>query len=267
MPSVTYAELSTLSPGKKRSRDENGEIQAPLFAHAGANDAYTQDKLGRLPFHDFNHKRPAPNSAEPFQRKIRPLPSSKRVRVSDEGNDLGDGLDHETQRNHAPNDYSTPPMSPQLRPVLKHASKSFTIGQLTPCHICRRKPTKKSDLDAYADCEGCGQRTCYVCIRECQGWLPNAGHAHVRQEMEEEQQPEDALSRSFTMHDVDDDAEPHMALTRQLANAKNNIENSRYEVGWDSKTHASVICSRCCVERGSEGDVMCLGCLAGVEGA
>lgn len=83
--------------------------------------------------------------------------------------------------------------------------------------------------------------------------------------MEEEQ--EDALSRSFTMHDADDDDEPHMALARQLANAKNNIENSRYEVGWDNKTHATVICSRCCVERGSEGDVMCLGCLAGVEGA
>ncbi|KAJ4297230.1 hypothetical protein N0V88_004148 [Collariella sp. IMI 366227] len=40
------------------------------------------------------------------------------------------------------------------------------------CHICSRKPQKKSDFDSFADCHGCGQRTCYVCIRECLGWGP-----------------------------------------------------------------------------------------------
>jgi hypothetical protein len=40
---------------------------------------------------------------------------------------------------------------------------------LNPCHICRRKPTAKHELDSFADCEGCGERTCYVCIRECLG--------------------------------------------------------------------------------------------------
>ena len=42
-----------------------------------------------------------------------------------------------------------------------------TISQLMPCHICHRRPTTHSLLDAYADCNLCGCRTCYICLREC----------------------------------------------------------------------------------------------------
>ncbi|QKX53931.1 uncharacterized protein TRUGW13939_01011 [Talaromyces rugulosus] len=38
---------------------------------------------------------------------------------------------------------------------------------LRPCHVCHRKPSTKVMLDAYADCELCGQRACYICLREC----------------------------------------------------------------------------------------------------
>lgn len=32
------------------------------------------------------------------------------------------------------------------------------------------------------------------------------------------------------------------------------------------ETHREMVCSRCCVERGTEGEVLCLGCLRMVEG-
>lgn len=38
---------------------------------------------------------------------------------------------------------------------------------LRPCHVCHRKPSTKVMLDAYADCDLCGQRSCYICLREC----------------------------------------------------------------------------------------------------
>jgi hypothetical protein len=28
-----------------------------------------------------------------------------------------------------------------------------------------------------------------------------------------------------------------------------------------------MVCSRCCIERGAEGDIVCLGCLPRLEGA
>lgn len=38
---------------------------------------------------------------------------------------------------------------------------------LRPCHICHRRPTTREVLDAYADCDLCGQRSCYICLRQC----------------------------------------------------------------------------------------------------
>jgi hypothetical protein len=38
---------------------------------------------------------------------------------------------------------------------------------LRPCHVCHRKPSTKVMLDAYADCELCEQRACYICLRAC----------------------------------------------------------------------------------------------------
>lgn len=40
---------------------------------------------------------------------------------------------------------------------------------LNPCYICHRRPTTRSVLDAYADCSLCGNRACYICLRECLG--------------------------------------------------------------------------------------------------
>ncbi|KAI1862166.1 uncharacterized protein JN550_010469 [Neoarthrinium moseri] len=302
MPSVTHAESPTLTSGKKRRWDDNAELQMPLYAaldnstpsgapaadlpslysytsptNPGAQDYEVNND--RLVFHRTSPNKggPVPNSLLGLQRKIRPLPSAKRLRVlDDEENqhyDAAVGAQGWQRALYSSGqaDYSTPPISPQMRPVAS-TERTTSSTVLSPCHICHRKPTKKSDLDSFADCEGCGERTCYVCIRQCQGWdsttsRTSPGHEAQRQRQQQQQQEaaDEALSRSFTMHDVDDaveDQESHGPRS-----GTNRERDSGGTSGWNAKGHCSVICSRCCVERGSEGDVVCLGCLAGIEGA
>ncbi|KAL4993558.1 hypothetical protein BDV10DRAFT_178883 [Aspergillus recurvatus] len=38
---------------------------------------------------------------------------------------------------------------------------------LRPCHICHRRPTTRELLQAYADCDLCSQRACFICLRRC----------------------------------------------------------------------------------------------------
>lgn len=187
-------------------------------------------------------------------RKTIPLPVSKRFRMFNEsGEHTHPRPGHSSQQSHlshAHPEYSTPPASPQ------HARSSRTTNppaSLSPCHICHRKPTKKSDLDSFADCMGCGARACYVCLRACQGWLPVSA--------EEEETKDQDLSASFTMEDVDDNT------SDQDSDRKQGKEGGCPDEGWIGRGHRSMVCSRCCVERGPEGDVVCLGCLAGMEGA
>jgi hypothetical protein len=184
-----------------------------------------------------------PSQQSDRARKILPL-SNKRARIAEDEILLQDN--HNSRRR----------LSQQLR-VLHDQTPSLgskaaaTKPLLTPCHICHRRPTKKSQLDSFAECEGCGERTCFVCIRQCQGWSGDEGSALSEQEV---------LSRSFHMDDIDDmspvgEKHTNMKFTSSQTRAK----------GWDAHGHRTVICSRCCVERGTEGDVVCLGCLSTTE--
>lgn len=232
-------------------------IQLPQ-AH---NEPFTSRNVERLVFHNTSpNRRASPNFADALQRKIRPLPTAKRIRVSDDFEHREQGLRKENQHYNAHSNHSAPPISLHLRP--QATVRTISTALLNPCHICHRKPTKKSDLDSFADCEGCEQRTCYVCIRQCQGWLPHSSKPPPRQSDEDEL--EEPLSRSFTMHDVDDMDQKSMGQPNSIVGKK---QHSNGTTGWTAKGHGSVICSRCCVERGSEGDVVCLGCLADMEGA
>lgn len=63
---------------------------------------------------------------------------------------------------------SPPPLFPRTlasRPPQQNfcASASF----LRSCHICHRRPTTRELLEAYADCDLCGQRACFICLRRC----------------------------------------------------------------------------------------------------
>ncbi|KAE8332353.1 hypothetical protein BDV39DRAFT_166959 [Aspergillus sergii] len=64
---------------------------------------------------------------------------------------------------------SSPPVSPRTlvpSPHLQH-NTCASASCLRPCHICHRRPTTKEVLDAYADCDLCGERSCYICLRHC----------------------------------------------------------------------------------------------------
>ncbi|KAL2869405.1 uncharacterized protein BJX67DRAFT_330691 [Aspergillus lucknowensis] len=64
---------------------------------------------------------------------------------------------------------SSPPVSPktQLVPKFPQQDPCRSAPLLSPCHICHRKPITKDSLEAYADCDLCGQRACFICLREC----------------------------------------------------------------------------------------------------
>lgn len=59
----------------------------------------------------------------------------------------------------------SPGISPKTIPEQLPAAP--TSVPLKACHICHRKPATKALLDAYADCELCRNRSCFVCLREC----------------------------------------------------------------------------------------------------
>jgi hypothetical protein len=219
------------------------------------NDAYEShdNANNRIPFHQASPNRGGPNLLFSVSRKIIPLPTSKRVRVCTENeihlesnppscnfHDFSSSQPYESyaQVHHH---LSTQQQTSASRPATTRTDSSTL---LSPCHICHRKPTKKSDLDSFADCMGCEHRTCFICIRECQGWLPAENQSR---------------SVSFTMQDV----EPGEGSGQPV---KHDTDNDR-SLGWLGSGHCSMVCSRCCVERGSQGDVVCLGCLAGMEGA
>jgi hypothetical protein len=125
---------------------------------------------------------------------------------------------------------------------------------LSPCHVCWRKPTDKSQLDSYAYCEGCGERTCFVCMRVCEGL---GGLQHTTMGI-----GDGAFSFEFDISvEKDGDAWHEGAVGEggMREGGKKAWQKDRI-VG-----HRRRICSRCCVERGAEGDVWCLGCLSTEE--
>lgn len=225
-----------VSSRKRRWHDDNEEGEEEMSAqqqlyhhHLYSADADSQQDILLL----NQHHRP---------RKSLPRPKRTRLAAADGDVDVGYHDDYAGYHQHHLHDHK------------KREKSGSRSAPLTPCHICHRKPTKKSHLDSFADCEGCGQRTCFVCIRQCYG--RTAGHDSVLSEQE-------VLSRSFHMDDapplVDDDSN---------ANANGGVrEPERDMKGWDAGGHRGVVCSRCCVERGLEGDVACLGCLSSMEAA
>ncbi|ODM15945.1 hypothetical protein SI65_08786 [Aspergillus cristatus] len=68
--------------------------------------------------------------------------------------------------------FASPPVSPKtIIPFSScppnQQSQCTSAASLRPCHICYRRPTTRELLDAYADCDLCGERACYICLRQC----------------------------------------------------------------------------------------------------
>jgi hypothetical protein len=321
MPSVAQ-ESPTVQSAKKRRRDDNTH-QIPLYASLiamtttpGANHPIFSSHgatntprgiFGDKTFHHgdlFHHSSPSATT-----RKIIPLPPGKRQRTTVDIDVLD--TDGEPMQRSPP---SSPPQKhhPQQRSHQQTNNKDgaapredlddrTTAPLMSRCHICSRKPNKKADLDSFADCQGCGQRTCYVCIRECLGWGggPNVqtpqpqihthNHHHNHPGTPCDTRPVDSIlpplavlpitttispaeqvegeagETSFTMLDADDaEQEPtHMGRT----DSEHQERQEQEQHGWTrGGRHRRVVCSRCCVERGRDGEVVCLGCLPFVEG-
>ncbi|KAF4455417.1 hypothetical protein F53441_2206 [Fusarium austroafricanum] len=192
---------------------------------------------------DFYILNQRPESAP---RKV--LPLSKRARITDDGIHVTDDVNASNYPFNASHRRRRSSQHKTLQVQPAFAKPRAMSALLAPCHICHRRPTKKSDLDSFADCQGCGERTCFVCIRECHGWNLDGGSGVSEQEV---------LSRSFHMDDVDD--------AQQDKYAKSGTQQTKE--GWNAIGHQVMVCSRCCIERGTKGDVTCLGCFFRMEGS
>lgn len=216
---------------------------------------------------DFYLLNPASDFAA-TARKILPL-TSKRVRIStdDDGDDENESLHPHSASSFAPTHRRRASQQKVLQDQLSlgnRVSMAPSPALLTPCYICHRRPTKKSDLDSFAGCQGCGERACFVCIRQCHGWDADEGMSVLSEQ--------EVLSRSFHMDDVDDVApeetdENYRHQHDQWRPHKRFENGGKDTKGWAASGHRSVVCSRCCVEKGREGEVVCLGCLSGMSGA
>ncbi|KAI6248701.1 hypothetical protein HI914_02301 [Erysiphe necator] len=91
------------------------------------------------------------------------------------------------------------------------------------CHICRRKPSQKNESELYSFCENCHNSTCLICLRHCSG-----------------RKLKSSEGREQVFHPI--------------FLSENAISNN-------SNIHYEKICSRCCVEQGTIGEVRCFGCL------
>jgi len=290
-----------MTPCKKRRRDDldfvysaNAAIQPPLCVGGiakpvvSAPDHHFYTSLARQQNHEINppmHLRNIPpekifdhgsshhHHQSAHMRKILTLPS-KRQRVL-ESEDRGQGEDGSTRRRRtqSPSQHETSRLqetSANSRSTTPFRTTTTSAVLMSRCHVCFRKPAKKSDLDSFADCQGCGQRTCYVCIRECIGWQAD-GNVTLSGGDSDTGLSESPLASdaSFTMVDagepvgldMDQDDRPDHSQTSSQTDAR-GLHRPQESNGWARGGHRQTICSQCCIERGQDGDVVCLGCLA-----
>lgn len=265
MPAITHQHQEAITPaGKKRRRDDGLDEQQPhpppyegLFClkRTTPPDFHATNAYLHSPTEQQHHNHSAyPHAA----RKHFPLPTPKRLRKTTDRRSHSRSVSPEHNVQTPPRERHEP-LPDTVRPTpVRHDS-----ALLTRCHICHRKPARKSDLDSFGDCEGCGQRTCFVCLRECLDWRT-----------EEQKRWGGYRSASFTMRDLDDPVGSRdggegdvkaLKGVRERSDGE-QMERGDGEKGWKSGGHRKKICSRCCVERGPDGDVVCLGCLPFVEG-
>jgi len=311
MPSVAQESPSAMQ-GKKRRLDEKEHIHSsiattlPLLSGNAAKsasststgmlyspfaqqnpDASSHINLFSIPqektfehgplYHHHHH-----HHSSPLVRKMIPLPAAKRQKVLDD-EDRGSGDDRSMRRRQSsPSQQRLQEKSANSRSTTPSHTTAPSAKLMSRCHICGRKPAKKSDLDSFADCQGCSQRTCYVCIRECLGWRASPTPNQQRTNGNETSLGGDSSGfrpsasptgsdSSFTMVDAEDVAESDMVhhhTNQQTDGRVQHRNNNRPQEsnGWAGGGHRQMVCSQCCVEKGENGDVVCLGCLACIEG-
>jgi hypothetical protein len=226
------------------------------------------------PLHTISHHENAPTVTNPHHsyaprlslkpRSIKPLcpHDAKRQRITlsesekrpQENVDIA--LEHDSSADGSAN------QNANLASTRHSAARGegYTRTDLRPCHICHQKPKVRSDLDSYGDCEGCGERTCYICMRECLGPITPVAWESIETES----------GMSFTT--VNDELSlADGAEDRGVDGGPAHGQDDKDGDGWLGKEgevwgHRDMVCSQCCVERGVDGEVRCLGCLRAEEG-
>jgi hypothetical protein len=306
MPSVAQESPSAVQCKKRRREDiehihsSTTTTQLPLFAGNFAKPISPPDGIFYSTFSQPDATSPIDicsippektyeygslyhhHHTSPLVRRIIPLPATKRQKVLDD-EDLRSGDDHPMRRRHSsPSQQKLQEKSANSRSTTpSRTAAAPSVKLMSRCHICGRKPAKKSDLDSFADCQGCSQRTCYVCIRECLGWRSGAtpnqqradgnGMVIVGDSTGSRLSVSPRSDTSFTMVDAGDVSESDMSrqhASQEMDGRGVQQRNHRPQEsdGWARGGHRQVVCSQCCVERGENGDVVCLGCLAFIEG-
>ncbi|WEW58565.1 hypothetical protein PRK78_004033 [Emydomyces testavorans] len=184
-------ELMETRPSKKRTRDDEvgtEKCNTDLFAPDISNDHF----VNRLPV----YRGYAMETSEPsmvtvispptatklchgsrinldIRPRLRPILGKKRRTVELKAGEIFGQIPYsppsETTSKIVPSSRHSPPHVAHDSQHRQHADRPAPTPILTPCHICYRRPTMHFQLDAYADCELCGKRTCYICLRECEG--------------------------------------------------------------------------------------------------
>lgn len=293
MPSVTHERISST---KKRRRDDDVEnsyntsnIQIPLYADYTSNYPSPPLQVTDLPFL-YTSSHPAldttrgiladkssyanPAMLQPYPpalRKIIPIAINKKQRISasDDVYHREDSHHMLLAKSHSPTSASHHHHHPHQKQQQQQHALPSKIKSLDPCHICSRPPKKKADLDSFADCQGCGQRTCYICMRECPGWTSSLQQRPYHQIGKSEEQTHDipmassSPENSFTMLDADADTEVDVDFDEKEKRVHTPKPTS---TGWHANGHRETICGQCCEERGDNGDVVCFGCLPSFGG-
>lgn len=264
--------MPSLTLGKRRHEEDdiqNGNVHIALYANIHINSHHPHGPTNAVCSPESYHDGYMQEHYSPPKKPITfPSPLAKRLRMTTSASETIPSSIPTSPRQHRTRSPSTTTRSQQ-----HIASPRPTRTNLSPCHICHRKPTKKNELDSYADCEGCGERTCYVCIRACLGWKRTATTAPQMEEIRMRDDDHNDGSTVDTRHYDYDGSKTqtfHMedAAVEECRQNRNEHEDV-YELRESRRTwgqsggrgHRARICSQCCVEEGLEGDVICLGCL------
>lgn len=236
----------------KRNWDHDGN-EALRFSHPGSNNAAV--------FHVLNQQAGLESTADGISAR-KTLPPTKRLRA------IHDDIDtHSSHWRIASSRELLVTTSQSAHGISNTCKGPVKIGamMIMPCHVCHRRPTKKSDLDSFARCQSCQEQTCFVCIRECRR-QKNPYNDTKSQAHEEE---DEGVGQSFNMNDAD---ECEMSVATNIHALQHDDDDDERQgtpnkSSANSSTHHAMICSRCCVEEGAEGEVVCLGCLSNMDTA
>ncbi|KAI9838595.1 MAG: hypothetical protein M1819_004908 [Sarea resinae] len=219
-------------PNKKRKREDVAGArhkEHSLFTSSNSTQSATSSPTNPPTHHDnFSvslpfpfldssavSKHPAPTNAVQHPLKLRKQSHSTKARP--------------TQPSLTTHSLQSATHTPQKQP---------RPSLLSSCHICHRRPTTHTLLSTYADCDACGARTCYICLRECEA------SAGVK--------AGDGTGPGMGRHDYDYDTD--------YPDYGDGAHGDRH--GPRDSICGRKICSACCVERGEEGLVCCLACLS-----